>query len=90
MERSVLKEKIRKLSGKELLDIREGMLYVSGRPGLGIEMDEKHFHCILLIDRDCWLCASGIGGRGLTLGVADGVTVLANQATMANAAATFR
>ena len=81
IERSVLEEKTWKLSVKELVDIREGMVYVSDRPGLGIEMDEKHFHCILLIDRD-W-------GRSFTLGVADGITVLANQATMANAAVTF-
>ena len=53
MERSFLEEKMGKLFVKEPLDIREGMLYVSDRPGLGIEMDEKHFHYILLIDRDC-------------------------------------
>ena len=57
--------------------------------GLRMNLMRPDFNYLVTIDRDCGICTSGIGGRSFTLGVADGVTVIANQAAMADAAATF-
>lgn len=57
--------------------------------GLRLNLMRPDYEYLALIDRDCGICTSGIGGRSFTLGVADGVTVISNQASMADAAATF-
>ncbi len=57
--------------------------------GLRLNLMRPDYEYLALIDRDCGLCTSGIGGRSFTLGVADGVTVLAHQAAIADAAATY-
>ena len=57
--------------------------------GLRLNLTRPDYEYLALIDRDCGICTSGIGGRSFTLGVADGVTVIADQASMADAVATF-
>lgn len=57
--------------------------------GLRLNLTRPDYEYLALIDRDCGICTSGIGGRSFTLGVADGVTVISNEASMADAAATF-
>jgi ApbE superfamily uncharacterized protein (UPF0280 family) len=57
--------------------------------GLRLNLMRPHYDHVALIQRDCGICTSGIGGRSFTLGVADGVTVLARQAAVADAAATY-
>lgn len=61
----------------------------SVKVGLRLNLARPEFNYILLVDRDCGLCTSGFGGRSFTLGVADGVSVLAQKAAVADAAATF-
>jgi ApbE superfamily uncharacterized protein (UPF0280 family) len=57
--------------------------------GLRLNLMRSHYDYVALVDMDCGICTSGIGGRSFTLGVADGVTVVAHQAAIADAAATF-
>ena len=72
--------------GDIAIRLREGD---SAIVGLRLNLMRPDFNYNVLIDRDCGICTSGIGGRSFTLGVADGVTVIADQASMADAAATF-
>lgn len=72
--------------GDIAIRVREGD---SAMVGLRLNLMRPDFDYSLLIDRDCGICTSGIGGRSFTLGVADGVTVLADQTATADAAATF-
>ncbi len=72
--------------GDIAIRLREGD---SAIVGLRLNLMRPDYKYNVLIDRDCGICTSGIGGRSFTLGVADGVTVIANQASMADAAATF-
>jgi ApbE superfamily uncharacterized protein (UPF0280 family) len=57
--------------------------------GLRLNLMRRDYDYVTLIDRDCGICTSGVGGRSFTLGVADGVTVMSHQASVADAAATF-
>ena len=57
--------------------------------GLRLNLRRPHYNHVTEVDRDCGICTSGFGGRSFTLGVADGVAVLAHQAAIADAAATF-
>jgi hypothetical protein len=57
--------------------------------GLRLNLMRPHYDYVALIERDCGICTSGIGGRSFTLGVADGVAVLAHQAAIADTAATY-
>jgi ApbE superfamily uncharacterized protein (UPF0280 family) len=61
----------------------------SVKVGLRLNLARPEFNYTLLVDRDCGICTSGFGGRSFTLGVADGVAVLADNAATADAAATF-
>ena len=61
----------------------------SVKVGLRLNLARPEFNYTLLVDRDCGICTSGFGGRSFTLGVADGVSVLAQRAAVADAAATF-
>jgi len=72
--------------GDIAIRLREGD---SAIVGLRLNLMRPDYEYLALIDRDCGICTSGIGGRSFTLGVADGVTVIADQASMADAAATF-
>ena len=72
--------------GDIAIRLREGD---SAIVGLRLNLMRPDYKYNVLIDRDCGICTSGIGGRSFTLGVADGVTVIADQASMADAAATF-
>jgi len=72
--------------GDIAIRLREGD---SAIVGLRLNLMRPDFNCNVLIDSDCGICTSGVGGRSFTLGVADGVTVIADQASMADAAATF-
>jgi len=57
--------------------------------GLRLNLRRPQYDHVTAVDRDCGICTSGFGGRSFTLGVADGVAVLAHQAAIADAAATF-
>ncbi len=57
--------------------------------GLRLNLRRPQYDHVTEVDRDCGICTSGFGGRSFTLGVADGVAVLAHQAAIADAAATF-
>ncbi len=57
--------------------------------GLRLNLMRSHYDYVALVDMDCGICTSGIGGRSFTLGVADGVAVLAREAAIADAAATY-
>jgi ApbE superfamily uncharacterized protein (UPF0280 family) len=57
--------------------------------GLRLNLLRPFHDYAVIIERDCGICTSGIGGRSFTLGVADGVAVLALNAAMADVAATF-
>jgi len=57
--------------------------------GLRLDSAKPTYDYIALIDQDCGVCTSGVRGRSFTLGVADGVTVMAHQASIADAVATF-
>jgi len=57
--------------------------------GLRLSLMRRHHDYVAVVERDCGICTSGVGGRSFTLGVADGVTVLAINAAKADAAATF-
>jgi uncharacterized protein len=57
--------------------------------GIRLNLMRPTYDYVAIIDRDCGLCTSGNGGRSFTLGVADGVAVLAFNAGMADVAATF-
>ena len=72
--------------GDIAIRLREGHAAIVG---LRLNLMRPDFNYNVLIERDCGICTSGIGGRSFTLGVADGVTVLAHQAAIADAAATF-
>jgi len=72
--------------GDIAIRLREGE---TATVGLRLDLTRPDYKYLALIDRDCGICTSGIGGRSFTLGVADGVTVLAHQAAIADAAATF-
>jgi len=72
--------------GDIAIRLREGDSVIVG---LRLNLMRPDFNCNVLIDSDCGICTSGVGGRSFTLGVADGVTVIADQASMADAAATF-
>jgi ApbE superfamily uncharacterized protein (UPF0280 family) len=72
--------------GDIAIRLREGH---SAIVGLRLNLTRPDFNYNVLIERDCGICTSGIGGRSFTLGVADGVTVVAHQAAIADAAATF-
>ena len=72
--------------GDIAIRLREGH---SAKVGLRLNLMRPDFNYNVLIERDCGICTSGIGGRSFTLGVADGVTVVAHQAALADAAATF-
>lgn len=61
----------------------------SATVGLRLNLMRPDYDYVVLIDGDCGICTSGIGGRSFTLGVADGVAVLARRAAVADAAATF-
>lgn len=61
----------------------------SATVGLRLNLMRPDYNYVALIDRDCGICTSGVGGRSFTLGVADGVAVLAKKAAIADAAATF-
>ncbi|MBW1677360.1 MAG: FAD:protein FMN transferase [Deltaproteobacteria bacterium] len=72
--------------GDIAIRLREGE---TATVGLRLNLARPDYEYRALIDRDCGICTSGIGGRSFTLGVADGVTVVARQAAIADAAATF-
>jgi len=72
--------------GDIAIRLREGE---TATVGLRLNLMRPDYKYLALIDRDCGICTSGIGGRSFTLGVADGVTVVAHQAALADAAATF-
>jgi ApbE superfamily uncharacterized protein (UPF0280 family) len=72
--------------GDIAIRLREGE---TATVGLRLNLARQDYKYFALIDRDCGICTSGIGGRSFTLGVADGVTVVAHQAAIADAAATF-
>jgi len=72
--------------GDIAIRVREGE---NVRVGLRLNLKRPDFNYTLLVDKDCGLCTSGFGGRSFTLGVADGVTVLAGKASTADAFATF-
>jgi len=72
--------------GDIAIRLREGEM---ATVGLRLNLTRPDYEYLALIDRDCGICTSGIGGRSFTLGVADGVTVLAREAAIADAAATF-
>ena len=72
--------------GDIAIRLREGE---TATVGLRLNLTRPDYEYRALIDRDCGICTSGIGGRSFTLGVADGVTVVAHQAAIADAAATF-
>lgn len=72
--------------GDIAIRLREGE---TATVGLRLNLMRPDYKYLALIDRDCGICTSGIGGRSFTLGVADGVTVIAHQAAIADAAATF-
>ena len=72
--------------GDIAIRLREGD---SAIVGLRLNLTRPDYEYLALIDRDCGICTSGIGGRSFTLGVADGVTVIADKASIADAAATF-
>jgi len=57
--------------------------------GLRLNLMRQDYDYVTLVDRDCGICTSGFGGRSFTLGVADGVAVISDQASVADAAATF-
>jgi len=72
--------------GDIAIRLREGD---SATVGLRLNLMRPHYDYVALIDTDCGICTSGIGGRSFTLAVADGVAVMAYQAAIADAAATF-
>ena len=72
--------------GDIAIRLREGETAIVG---LRLNLTRPDYGYRVLIDRDCGICTSGIGGRSFTLGVADGLTVLAHQAAIADAAATY-
>jgi len=57
--------------------------------GLCLDLARKEIDYLLPIGNDCGICTSGIGGRSFTLGVANAVVVLADRASVADAAATY-
>jgi uncharacterized protein len=72
--------------GDIAIRLREGE---TATVGIRLNLMRPDYKYLALIDRDCGICTSGIGGRSFTLGVADGVTVIADKASIADAAATF-
>jgi ApbE superfamily uncharacterized protein (UPF0280 family) len=72
--------------GDIAIRLREGD---RARVGLRLNLMRPEYDYLTRINRDCGICTSGLGGRSFTLGVADGVAVLAYQASIADAAATF-
>lgn len=59
------------------------------RVGLGLDRARKEINYSLSVENDCGICTSGIGGRSFTLGVANAIVVLAECASVADAAATY-
>lgn len=57
--------------------------------GLRLDLRQKEPQYFIMVGEDCGICTSGVGGRSFTLGVADAVTVLANNGAVADAAATY-
>lgn len=59
------------------------------RAGLCLNLASKEVDHFLLVESDCGICTSGIGGRSFTLGIASAVVSLADRASVADAAATY-
>lgn len=57
--------------------------------GLCMDLASREIDYALPVENDCGICTSGIGGRSFTLGVANAVIVLAERASVADAAATY-
>lgn len=57
--------------------------------GLRLNLKRPAYDYVIQVEEDCGICTSGFGGRSFTLGVADGVAVLADQAVIADAVATY-
>jgi ApbE superfamily uncharacterized protein (UPF0280 family) len=66
--------------------LREGW---KAEVGLCLDLVRKEIDYSLPVENDCGICTSGIGGRGFTLGIANAVVVLADRASVADAAATY-
>jgi len=57
--------------------------------GLCLDLAKKDIDYLLPVENDCGICTSGFGGRSFTLGIANAVIVLADRASVADAAATY-
>lgn len=59
------------------------------KAGLCLDLAKGEIDYALPVENDCGICTSGIGGRSFTLGIANAVIVLAERASVADAAATY-
>ena len=57
--------------------------------GLCLNLGRKEVDYFLPVRSDCGICTSGVGGRSFTLGIASAVVILADRASVADAAATY-
>lgn len=57
--------------------------------GLCLDLAKKEIDYLLPVENNCGICTSGVGGRSFTLGIANAVVVLADRASVADAAATY-
>jgi ApbE superfamily uncharacterized protein (UPF0280 family) len=57
--------------------------------GLCLNLTRRGIDYLLPVKSDCGICTSGIGGRSFTLGIASAVVILADRASVADAAATY-
>lgn len=65
------------------------LLNRESRPvGVGIPVSHGHSLRLVIKEEICGVCTSGVGGRSFSKGIADGVTVLAASAPLADACAT--
>lgn len=59
------------------------------KAGLCLDLARREIDYLLPVENDCGICTSGLGGRSFTLGIANAVVVLADRASVADAAATY-
>jgi len=57
--------------------------------GLCLDLATRKIDYALRVKNDCGICTSGIGGRSFTQGIANAVVVVAERASLADAAATY-
>jgi ApbE superfamily uncharacterized protein (UPF0280 family) len=71
--------------GNISIRLKEGK---KAKVGLCLNISKHEVNHYVILDQDCGICTSGLGGRSFTLGIADSVVVLSDRASVADAAAT--